>query len=250
MSANDDVNEALSNLSAIKDGQDPREEDTPSVPDGVNTEPPTRSQAEQIISDMKYEVMRTLQEYPVLQEHVSLDQLTFYVAEWKGRRGAFWANHPVEGDEYGARINSDDFPHVKGEHSIGLSRRVHEDDNEWEATVRHELAHAVAYEKYGSCQGHNDRFQKINERIGGTKDAEDLRDFDYAVSCPEGCVTWGRVRRSKTIKKPWKMRCTDCGSVCVSHDYDDPVPKVKGSCKVESIPWDNRTEYRRHDGGL
>ena len=245
----EDVNQALSNLSAIKDGKDPRAtEDTSTTSETVNTrDAATRSEAEKIVNDMKYEVMCALEEYPELQEHISLDQLSFYVAGWKRRRGLCSYNKRVPRNEFGARVTGAEFDYESGHHAIGIAKRIYEDENDWEGTVRHELVHAVLYEKHGESQEHNENFKQMNRRIGGSADASHEREnYEYAISCPNGCFTTGKMRRSKKVQRPWTRRCKHCGSTCVSHDYEAAVPDEEGVCAVESIDWDDQREYWDH----
>lgn len=248
----EDVTQALQNLTAIKDGHDPRsmEDDSPSAK-AVNTEDVARSAAEKMVADMKYEVMCALEEYPDLKEHISLEQLTFYVAGWKKRRGLCTYNARATRDEFGEKVDKSTFDRHNGSHAIGMAKRIYEDDNNWEGTVRHELAHAALYEKYGEGQEHNTEFKRLNRRIDGSEGAKHQRDdYNYAISCPNGCFTTGKMRRSKKVQRPWERRCKHCGSTCVSHDYGDKVPNEQGTCAVESIIWNDQRGYWRHDGGL
>jgi len=242
----DEVNAALSNLQSIKNNEDPRSTESESTTTTFKTTP-APSQTHAIVKEMKAEARRTFEEYPFLTDHIDMYQLSFYVAEWKRRRGLCTYNQYSERDEYGSKVSKSDFDFAPGSHAIGLAKRTYEDDHNWEGTVRHEIAHAYLYNKHNESQNHNDKFKQLNERIGGSwKECSSRNNYSYAISCPNGCFKNGKHKRSKKIKRPWRYSCPKCNTKCFSHDYDEDTSGEPGSCLVESIDWNGKRQYDLH----
>lgn len=203
-----------------------------------------------ILQSCRGEAEAVFEEYPFLSEHISLTQFEFYVADWKRKRGNIRYKKVPKQKSFGQRINSSGFESVDGNFAVGLARRVYEEGNNWEGTIRHEIAHGYLYEKHGETMGHGDEFKEVNRWIEGSwKVDENPGDYHYALSCPDGCFVNGYYRRSKKIQEPWYYHCTECGAMCVSHDYEDGVPEEGGYCLVESIDWVTETDYLLHETG-
>lgn len=133
-----------------------------------------------------------------------------------------------------------------GHHVIRIAPGIMNEEHDWQDTVRHEVAHALAYAKWGESQKHNSNWKQVCREIG----AEPTRCADsshterpYRFACVNGCWETGKLKRSKKIKRPWSRFCNECGEACVSWDAGDEKPQEPGTCAVESIPWSNRTEY-------
>lgn len=244
----DEVNQMLSNLEAIKDGQDPRaseSESTSAQPVNTETTPVTH---ESVVEKAQAELEATFEKYPFLTDHLQPEQCHVYVANWKRRRGLCSYNKIAPAKEFGKRVTKDEFSYKSGNFAIGVARRIIEDDHDWDGTIRHEITHAYLYEKHGESQKHNQKFKNLNQRLNGSSKAKHKRkDYNYSLSCPNGCFSNGFMRRSKKIQKPWTRSCLTCESSCVSHDYDEPVPDEPGVCTVESIDWDDKSDWYSHD---
>jgi predicted SprT family Zn-dependent metalloprotease len=132
-----------------------------------------------------------------------------------------------------------------GHHVIRIAPSIITSEHDWRDTVRHELAHALAYERWGSSQGHNTNWKSVCREIG----AEPTRCASkhhtarpYRFACPNGCWEVGKLKRSKKIKYPWERFCKHCGEACVSWDADDAMPEEPGVCEVSSIEWRTKGE--------
>lgn len=244
---NDDTTAtAIQNLQAIKRGDDPRASpDESATSHSINTGAATGDDA--ILQAMEMELRHTLDEHSFLQDHISMDDIDLFVAGWKRRRGVHWGNRSPPKQSFEGRMKKKDFPRKTGVHAVGLARRVFTDELGWQGTVRHELAHAYLYKKHGASQKHNKKFKRCNQRIGGTSGGECPGDYEYALSCPNGCFMNGYFRRSKKLQKPWTRHCLTCETDCVSHDHGvDPTTLEPGTCAVESIDWDTQNDYWGH----
>lgn len=147
--------------------------------------------------------------------------------------------------QYNRRKANSDVRSV-GHHVIRIAPGIMDDEHDWQDTVRHEVAHALAYEKWGSSQRHNSNWKWVCEEVG----AEPTRCADkrhterpYKFACSNGCWETGKLKRSKKIKRPWSRYCNDCGEMCVSWDAGNPKPTEPGVCEVASISWRTKDEY-------
>jgi Uncharacterized protein conserved in bacteria len=130
-----------------------------------------------------------------------------------------------------------------GEHVIAVNEKILEDGNRdgFIDTVRHELAHVVIYEMFGSSQGHNERWKRVARRLGADDSSTHRRrdhsdEYEYYISCPNCGMQSGKRRLCKTIKKPYNRRCTKCGeSSLVSHDAHKPIPEENGTVDVDRL---------------
>lgn len=133
-----------------------------------------------------------------------------------------------------------------GHYHIQIAKNCISNNTDWRDTVRHEFAHAIAYEKYSESQDHNENWKQICKDIGAepTRCASIKHTQEpYQYACPNECWISGKYKRSKKIQRPWNRKCGHCNEHCVSFDTGDPVPDTPGSCQVESIPWNNRYQY-------
>lgn len=240
----DEVETALANLQSIKQGQNPHaRDDTAST--GASLTPPQDTD-EQILSEFETEVYDTFKEHPFLADHLSPDQLTIVLADWERRRGVCKYNRRSTKRVYGKRMASTHLSRQRRCHIVGVARRVYKQGNNWRGTLRHEVAHAYLYNKHDESQKHNRNFKRVNQRIGGSPAGgtnDKKYNYKYALACPECGWKNGYRRRTKKIKKPWNRFCTECGTACVSHDWDDAMPDEPGTCAIESIGWETSNEY-------
>ena len=116
-------------------------------------------------------------------------------------------------------------------------------------TVRHELAHAICYGKYGSSQDHNANWKEMASKLGAdASSCHSKRDrsdeYNYFIGCPNCGYKGGKIKRSKVIKQPFNRLCGSCGEVgMVSFDAGDEMPDENGTVAVESLSWDNKREW-------
>jgi len=129
-------------------------------------------------------------------------------------------------------------PLIEGHHVIRIAEQiVGEDEHDWRDTVRHELAHVLAYERNGqSSPGHGPLWKETADDIG----AEPSRcassrhtDGDYLYGCPNGCWQTEKHKRSKKIKKPGRRSCSTCGAHCVSWPAGESRPVEPGYSAVD-----------------
>jgi hypothetical protein len=96
---------------------------------------------------------------------------------------------------------------------IRISRRI-DDEAQVRETMRHELAHQAAWERYRDL-GHGAFWQTMATYLGcepvpcSTYDIP--KTVRYEVSCLACGWTTKRQKRSKLIEKPWRYACGHCG---------------------------------------
>jgi predicted SprT family Zn-dependent metalloprotease len=191
-----------------------------------------------------------------------LDRDSVYVgvAQWEGRNGVCKFNRRLNTRRFGKRMSS--IPRERGSHAIVINERILYQGNrdEFIDTVQHELAHAICFARHSDYpsqkDGHGVAWKEIARKIGADpsschrkRDRSD--EFDYYIRCPECGMQTGRTKRSKIIQKPFMRKCTKCGHAPLSSfEQGQEPPKAGGVVAVESIPWNNKTEYWGSDGTL
>lgn len=257
----DELNTALANLEAIKSGDDPRASDESQAATQTISEPVEAQAArDRVETDMltiaREEVNRLFEEHD-LSQHISRDRIHVGVAEWDRRNGVCKYHKKLNGKKrFGKRMTS--IPRKPAHHTIVINRKLTSED-EFIDTVRHELAHAIAYEKHGSSQKHNANWKMMAAKLGADTSAthhkkkeghdSDESKYNYFIGCPNCGEKIGRQKRSKTIKRPFERMCNTCGEQrLVSFDAGDEMPEENGTVAVESIPWDNEDEW--YDEGM
>lgn len=272
----DEVSQALENLDAIKNGEDPIDssesvavtETTPDAPAGAECVHAVEGSGNDALDDLRRIISETFDSNPWLTDHLDPDQIHAAVADWPRRRGqAKYDQRPTE-HVFGERVPGSKIVSDTGEYTVLIASDIYEKDLEWEDTAVHEIAHCVAHAMYdeypkrtrnGTSNGdplasHGPKWKQLAKRLGanpsscGPRENEDRKPYTYA--CPNGCWTSGKVRRSKKVQRPWLKYCTHCGAHCVSYDAGDERPSEPGTCAVESIKWDNKQEYIRSDKEL
>lgn len=252
----DTVNTALQNLEQIQQGEDPRSQE-PETTDSVTVSQEQEQTLDELDTD-DYDDRLRLAEAEVgrlyakhdLNEHLSIEKLHVCVAEWKSRHGVCKYNKRLGGDKrFGRRMTS--LPRKSGHHVIGINATI-EDDDDFVDTVRHELAHAIVYAKYGSSQKHNHNWKAMARRLGADDSArhnrahsDDDEKYDYYVFCVDCGAENGRTRRSKTVKQPFNYNCGSCGGDLSSYDSGSGKPDQGNVVAVESLDYDDRDGWIR-----
>lgn len=237
----DELDQALQNLEAIKSGTDPRK-----------VQPSKR--ANDALATAEAEVDRLFEEYAEVRGSIARDNIHVGTARWRGRNGVCKYNKRLDKKRFGERMSS--LPRKQGHHVIVINERIFEQGNvdEFIDTVRHELAHAIAYAIHGSSQKHNHHWKAMAIKLGADpKSTHHRRDrsdeFDYYIYCPNCGAKAGRTRRSKVIKQPFNRMCGKCGHAPMSsYESGQEPPEEKGIVKVESLSWSNRDEW--HEAGM
>lgn len=189
----------------------------------------------EMLSDLELvqqEVDEVYDKHGSIADDLPRDRVHCYVSSFKRLHGQCQyhvtePNGPKRKDHYVIRI---------AENIIG------DDKHNWRDTVRHELAHALAFAKHGSSQSHNTNWKCVAMSIGAdpTRCASSTHtEYEYMTECPNGCGSWGRHRLSKSVKAPWMYTCQNCGENIVSYDAGDTPPELPGTCGVESVEWDS-----------
>lgn len=198
----------------------------------------------------RQETDRLYQEHG-LNEWLDRSRLHVAVARWERKNGVCKYSRRLDGtSRFGKRMSS--LPRAPGQHVVVVNERIVTESNDKDAfvdTVRHEVAHAIAYAKYNGSQDHNARWKRIASELGADpKACHNKKDdnYKYYIACPECEWTSGKVRRSKKVKKPFTRVCSRCKTNCVSYDAGEPIPEEPGTVAVESIPWDDASEWRAH----
>lgn len=272
----DEVSQALENLQAIKNGEDPTESGestaatttTPDVPAQANEVEPVPESGHAALDDLRRIIRKTFFQNPWLSEHILQKNVHAAVADWPRRRGQAKYNQRPTEHVFGERVPGSKIKSDTGEYTVLIAIDIYEKDLEWEDTVKHEIAHCVAHAMYdeypkrtrnGTSNGHpmashGPKWKEVAKRLGakpsscGPRKNEDRKPYRFA--CPNGCWDSGKVRRSKKVQRPWTRHCKTCGADCVSYDAGDDRPTEEGVCAVESIKWDGREEYIRSDKEL
>jgi len=245
--SSDDTSAALQNLSAIKQGKDPRSSKGRPQHDDSNS-------PDDSLTLVEREVDRLFEE-EIDINGIQRNQVTCGVARWDGRNGVCKYNTDLGSKRrFNKRITQTHG--AIGNHIVVINEKIFEQGNrdEFIDTIRHEVAHAVCYEQHGSSQGHNATWKAMASKLGAdpssTHHKRDRSDeYEYFISCPNpDCdMKAGKTKRSKTIKKPFNRKCTNCGEVSLaSHDAHKPVPTENGTVDVDSIPWSNESEWWEH----
>jgi len=74
------------------------------------------------------------------------------------------------------------------------------DEDEWQATLRHEAVHIEQFHTYATTD-HGIKFNARAEQLDTTEECKQFSDFDYPFECPEcGADCGGRYRESKAVK--------------------------------------------------
>lgn len=129
---------------------------------------------------------------------------------------------------------------------IRLARRLFTDgqDDQWRDTVRHEVAHAYVFKRFGDeVDPHGEEWKEAARRAGADPKAryegpDESVDPDFILACPNDCFERGYLKRAKRVKNPWGYTCPECETQLISYDAgarpSDPAP---GRCYVASLPW-------------
>jgi predicted SprT family Zn-dependent metalloprotease len=119
-------------------------------------------------------------------------------------------------------------PH-SGEMEIRLSKHL-PDEAQIRETMRHELAHQAAWERYREI-GHGGYWKTMANYLGCEPVACTRGALDVAVQREKyeiACLTCGwatrRQRRSKLIDRPWRFACARCGGKLVVTTLDPVAP--------------------------
>jgi len=159
-----------------------------------------------------------------IQEIIQLDQIHVSI------NGSFKRVHGK--CKYNQNKNGE---YRKHEYHIQIAKNCILNNANWRDTVRHEFAHAIAYEKHGTSQKHNENWKQICRMINAepTRCASQKHtEPSYQYACPNECWTSGKHKRSKKIQKPWRKICAQCNEQCVSFDTGEPVPDTPGTVYV------------------
>jgi len=92
-------------------------------------------------------------------------------------------------------------------------------DSEIEDTIRHEIAHALAFVRYGRSQHHNHIWKMIAREVGAsptrcTSIAETTANYNFMLECPTCGRTWFRYRRRNVSG----LRCGSCDVILEVYD--------------------------------
>lgn len=235
--SSDDIDAAISNLSSIKQGEDPR---APRENDALDV--------------AQQEVDRIFDENAEVSNALNRECVHVIVARWEGRNGYCKYNADPNGrHRFNKRLTG--IVDADGHYLVGANEKIFEQGNhdEFIDTIRHEVAHAVCYELYGESQKHNARWKDMAASLGADPSScHNKRDrsseYNYFVYCTECGQKYGKVKRSKTIKKPFHRKCGKCGhSPLSSYEAGDEPPTEEGVVAVDSIEWDDRGEWLGFD---
>ena len=184
------------------------------------------------------------------------------VARWTGRNGVCKYNKRLGKKRFGKRMT--ELPRETGNHAIVINERILEDGNRagFIDTVQHELAHAACYEEYVDYPsrqksphykpryaGHGPAWKEMARLLGCDPTAchnrrDRSNEYQYYIFCPSCKKEYGKTKRSKTIKQPFKRQCGECGHHPLSsYEAGQKPPEESGVVAVESLPWENRDEW-------
>jgi hypothetical protein len=100
-----------------------------------------------------------------------------------------------------------------GATQIRISRRI-DDEAQIRETLRHELAHQAAWERYRDLT-HGPFWQTMASYLGCEPVPCSQYDIPklhrYEITCASCGWTTHRQKRSKLVDKPWRFACARCG---------------------------------------
>jgi predicted SprT family Zn-dependent metalloprotease len=251
--AEDTIDAALSNLDAIKQGDDPRTKDTQGSENAATIETPAEitQQSADALQVAVAEVDRLFEEVDIVSDNIpERERIHTCIARWERKNGVCKYDKKPPKQQFGKRLSN--LSQRFGHHTIAINAKILEEGNRdgFIDTVRHELAHVVAFAKYDGSQGHNNNWKNVAVELGADPSSchsKKSTDHNYYIGCPNCGTKTGRLRRSKVIKQPFNRKCGTCGeSRLVSYDAGDPMPEENGTVAVDSIPWNNREEWFEH----
>jgi len=147
----DELSQALNNLEAIKNGDDPTESSeaaaaSVSTADAVNTAASVPSDSGNDALDAARRVVHgAFAENEWLSDHLSVDDITVAVADWPRRRGQAKYNQRATEHVFGQRVPKSKIESVTGEYTVLMATGIYENEMGWRDTVLHEVAHCVAH---------------------------------------------------------------------------------------------------------
>lgn len=264
--SNSEIETMLANLKAIKRGEDPRSRAPPTPKPKPEPEPKQKPKPKpkDALAVMEAEVDRLYEEHPEFADDLPRSNLWTGVSRNDGRNGVCYFGKRLTKRRFNKQVTGT--VRKAGHVSIVINEKIFEEGNVdgFIDTVRHEVAHAIAYAKhpkYPSRQkhrdydpyysGHGGAWKNIARAVGASaKSCHNKRDrsneFKYYVGCSNCGKEYGRTKRSKIVQKPFKRVC-QCGhSPLSSYDAGDEMPEEDGTVAVKSIPWSNKKEYWDH----
>lgn len=245
-----DIDKALQNLEAIKEGKG-IESDEAATQTAPKSHPTTREklQSDDGLDVAQAEVDRLYDEYAELRDNLPRNRLHVGVSRNDGRNGVCKYNKRLTKRRFNKQITQTE--RKSGHHIIVINEKILEQGNRdgFLDTIRHEVAHALAYAIHGTSQKHNHHWKALAAKLGAdTSSCHNKRDrsneYNYYIGCPNCGMTGGKVKRSKVIKQPFNRMCGRCGEdELVSYDADKEMPEENGTVVVESLDWSNRQEW-------
>jgi len=208
------------------------------------------------------EVDRLFDNHESLQDNIGRSNIHVGVSRNDGRNGVCKYKTKLTSHRFNKKITGTKT--ASREHTIVINEKILEDGNRdgFIDTVRHEVAHALAYELYekypsrqrdrdyeSSYKPHGDAWKRCARLLGADPSScHNKRDrsdqYDYYLYC-SGCGNeWGRMKRCKIIKQPFNRRCLCGHSPLSSYDAGDERPDEDGVVAVDSLSWDNKSEWR------
>lgn len=257
MSQSDEVSAALNNLDAIKNGEDPRDEPDESAAVQQSNDAPQPSMdpldADDPLTAARRECDRLWDEKD-LDKHMDRTKLHVGITRWKSKNGQCRYGIRLTEHYFGRRVTSTGYEEADGNHVVLINEKIWEGGKyeEFIDTVRHEVAHAIAYAMHGTSQKHNHHWKALAAKLGADPKSchnKHEKEGDYLYACPNGCWETIKTRRSKKIKRPWSRGryCKTCDATPVACDRGgDPTELEPGEVQVEGIPWTNEDEYHAH----
>lgn len=245
-----EIDKALQNLEAIKNDKD-IESDEAAAQTATKSHPKTREglKSDDGLEVAQAEVDRLYDEHDELRDELPRSNLWVGVSRNDGRNGVCKYNKRLTKRRFNKQITQTE--RKSGHHTVVINEKILEQGNRdgFIDTVRHEVAHALAYAIHGSSQKHNHHWKALAAKLGAdTSSCHNKRDrsdgYEYYIGCPNCGMTGGKTRRSKVIKQPFNRKCARCGeSELVSYDAGDKMPDENGTVAVESLNWSNKQEW-------
>lgn len=155
-------------------------------------------------------VRETIKEHDLV---VQPDQIHIFIVDHL-KRSRGWCHFDVK-IPYGKKS--------EGNYAIRIDRKI----NNFEGTVKHELAHAEVHEVYG-ITGHGEEFHDVNSTIGGSCGGETPGEYNYYITCPGCGWVGGKFNYCKQIYDANRRRCVHCKKVCSSYQAGEDPPTERG----------------------
>lgn len=120
--------------------------------------------------------------YPVVYNNLDRENVQTCIADWGRRRGQCRYNKKMKKRKFGKRVASSQEKRYSSNYVLFLATALvgvppeHDNGDGWKACVRHELGHAIDYEKRGTSD-HGPKFKSVMAQFGENNDGQSQHGY-------------------------------------------------------------------------